>query len=161
MKGEVLAIDRSDQAELCNLLGTNLMSSPSDSEEVCFCTLLLLMGSTCFNFLKEWRVDRSLRMMNRAALLILHRKGFVPSLPMNAGQEGVVTLLTCFLTSIALQFLFISLLYCVIFFGSIFFVCSGLNWSKKRKRSNFATATQLALGVYCAYRAVVALHGAA
>lgn len=156
---DVLAIDRTDQAELCTLLGTDQMnlSDDSDSDDVCFFALLALMGTTAFNLLKEWRVGQSARLMNRAALLLLHRKGLAPNLPMNRGQEGVVTLLTLFLTSIALQFLFISLMYCVLFFGSIWLICSDLNRSKKAKIS-VHSAAQMALGVYGAYRAIVALH---
>ena len=160
---EVLSIDRIDQAELCTLLGTDQTSShsdDSDADEVSFFALLAIMLTSAFTFFKQWRVARSLRLLNRAVLLMLHRKGFLPSLPLNMGQEGVVTLLTCFLTSIALQFLFVSLLYCALFFGSIWFICSGLNRSKKSKKSNVSRAAHSALGVYCAYRAIVTLHAA-
>ena len=78
----------------------------------------------------EYRIDQSLRSLNRLCFLTFYTFGMLPPLPISWRQELVVTVLIFFLASLAAQFL------CILIVYGLFFVGAGLSVIYVLKRSN-------------------------
>lgn len=81
----------------------------------------------------EYRLDRSLRMLNRFFFISFSYFGYLPPLPLNNVQELIVTALVVFGVSLIAQFVCILLVYAVVFFGVGLSVCYVLRRSNRFK----------------------------
>ena len=81
----------------------------------------------------EYRIDRSLRLMNRFFFVGLHSFGYLPPLPLSIWQELVVTGLVLFSTALILQFVCVLAVYALVFFGVGLSVCRVLRHSNNIK----------------------------
>lgn len=94
--------------------------------------LALDMGHAVYTHICEFRIDRTMRVLNRFGFLLLLFKGYLPPYPLNMCQELVVTGLNIFLLTMLLQFLCISAVYIVSFFGVGLSICYLLRQSGDR-----------------------------
>lgn len=104
-----------------------------------------LYSSYCF--LKVFRIDRSLRMLNQAGVVALTVWGALPRLPLSRGQAIVVTTLNIYLLSLVLQLAIILVVYLFFFFAVGYAVCYCVKRSRKTKLQLWQQGC-LTLGAY-------------
>jgi hypothetical protein len=83
--------------------------------------------------LKEFRVDRSLRMLNQVGIQFLSFTGQLPHLPLSPGQALAVTALNIYTVVLALQLSVILSVYLFFFFSVGYGVCYEVKRNNKRK----------------------------
>jgi len=152
----VYRIDRADQTNLIKFFRNE---DPCEKDKESEHKLVLEIESNLVyaawrHFRDEYRIDRSLRLINRLFFLGLHFGGYLPSLPLSWGQELVATALIVFLFSLSAQFACILALYASVFLGV------GLSVSYVLKRShNNSCWWQAILVSYFVYRLNIFFYG--
>jgi hypothetical protein len=124
-------IDKETQAKIINLFH---LENPSEKErEDQYKLMAELSGCSLYaawrHMTDDYRIDRSLRSLNREFFITFHTFGLLPPLPLSWPQELVCTALALFLTTLAAQFLCILIVYAFVFVGV------GLSASYVLKRS--------------------------
>lgn len=130
---KVYRIDKANQTKLIKFFRLPAKVSEKDqkSEMNLMTDLQTSISFAAWKHLRdEWRIDRSLRIMNRFFLISFHYFGYLPPLPLSTVQELVVTALLLFGVSLVFQFLCILAVYAAVFFGVGMSTCYVL------KRSN-------------------------
>ena len=132
MNKNVYRIDKKNQASLIRFFH---LIEPTEEESVSQFKMTLdlamsLVFATWGHLKDEYRIDRSLRCINRVCFLALHKFGFLPPLPLDWWQELVVNLLVAYSAILASQFLCILVAYALVFASVGLSVCYVL------KRSN-------------------------
>ena len=112
----------------------------------------MLYSSWCF--LKVFRIDRSLRMLNQVGIISVSIwPNALPRLPLSRGQALAVTALNIYLLSLVLQLAIIVVVYLFFFFAVGFIVCYLVKRSRKTKlelwQQGCLTAGAYGLGVAC------------
>jgi len=146
----VYRMDRGDQTKLIKFFR---LKDPSEKDQKSECLLMSYVGPCLMvaawkHLRDEYRIDRSLRMLNRFSFLGLHFFGYLPPLPLSWRQELVVTAFILFSVTLAAQLLCVLLVYATVFFGVGLSVCYVL------KRINNVTYCwwQVIILSYVAYR---------
>lgn len=129
-------IDKEKQNKLIKFF--RLPTKPSDKDAKSLESLTYEIGSClCYaawrHLRDEYRVDRSLRMLNRFFFLGLHFNGFLPPLPLSWWQELSVTALVVYSVTLIVQFLAVVVVYGATFFGVGLSVCYMLRRSNNIK----------------------------
>jgi len=126
---------RMDKQNQTKLIKFFRHKNPSEKDQKAECSLVTEM-QTCMMFAAwrhlrdEYRIDRSLRMLNRFFFLGLLFFGYLPPLPLHWWQELVVTALILFAVALSAQFLCVLVVYALVFFGVGLSVCFVLRRSK-------------------------------
>jgi hypothetical protein len=150
----VYRIDKENQAKLIDLFH---LDNPSGTDKAQQYKLLMELSVDLWyaawrHMKDEHRIDRSLRSLNRFFFLSFLFSGILPPLPLSWRQELVVTALVLFFTTLAAQFLCITMVYALFFVGvvatlaaqfscimmvyALFFVGVGQSLSSLLNRSN-------------------------
>ena len=130
---KVYRIDKANQTKLIKFFRLPAKVSEKDqkSEMNLLTDLQTSISYAAWRHLRdEWRIDRSLRMLNRFFFISFHYFGYLPPLPLSSVQELVVTALVLFGVSLVFQFLCVLAVYAAVFFGV------GLSTCYVLKRSN-------------------------
>ena len=133
---KIFWMERKNQAQLIMLVSP---SPNNETEKVLEKEFELLVELSYYMIkaaqdclLKDYRIDRVLRLLNRSAFLLLYFKRFVPAPPLQIWQEWVITALNVFSSALLLQFLVVLVVYAGLFFGVGFAVCYGLKRGKPK-----------------------------
>lgn len=147
----VYRIDKEDQTKLIKFFR---LTNPSEKDQTSENNLVMeietcMMYAAWRHLRDEYRIDRSLRILNRFFFLGLHFFGYLPPLPLAWPQELVVTVLIVFSVALSLQFLCVLAVYAAVFLGVGLSVCYVL------KRSNNVKSCwwQVILVSYFVYKA--------
>ena len=134
-KNEIFSMERDSHSELIKILGLQNVQFNGEvfgKDDALALQLSLGMGHAVYSHTCELRIDRTMRLLNRFSFLLLLFKGYLPPYPLNKCQELVVTGLNIFLLTMLLQFVCISAVYIVSFFGVGLSICYLLRQSGDR-----------------------------
>ena len=134
-KNEIFSMERDSHSELIKILGLQNVQFNGEvfgKDDALALQLSLGMGHALYTHTCELRIDRTMRVLNRFSFLLLLFKGYLPPYPLNRCQELVVTGLNIFLLTMLLQFVCISAVYIVSFFGVGLSICYLLRQSGDR-----------------------------
>ena len=131
----IYCMDKKEQSLLAPLfkLPKNASEKDTDRERELYVGTMMDTAYASFQFLKVFRVDRSLRMLNQVGIQLLSCVGQLPRLPLSQNQTIVVTVLNIYLVSLVLQLSIILLGYLFFFFVVGTGVCYGVKRSSKSK----------------------------
>ncbi len=147
--GNIYRMDKKEQALLAPLFQLPKSASEKDKEKEkeLFSNAMLDTLYASYQFLKAFRIDRSLRMLNQLCVLNLTAFGALPRLPLSQGQAIVVTTLNIYLVLMLLQLAIIVVVYLFFFFAVGSAVCYGVKRSRKTKLELWQQGC-IAVGVY-------------
>jgi len=128
-------IDKTNQAKLNKIFQ---LKDPSEKDQKSEMILMSDIGPCLLyaawrHLRDEYRLDRSLRILNRFFFLSLHFFGLLPMLPLPWWQELIVTALIIFSTALVAQFLCVLAVYAATFFGVGLSVCYFLKCTNNMK----------------------------
>ena len=147
--GNIYQMDKKEQALLAPLFRLPKNASDKDTEREKELYAGTMMDTLCasYQFLKAFRIDRSLRMLNQLGVQILSAMGQLPRLPLSRGQAIAVTALNIYLISMILQLSIVLFVYLFLFIAVGSGVCYGVRRSKKAKLELWQQGC-IVLGVY-------------
>eukprot|EP00984_Skeletonema_dohrnii_P020331 scaffold9869_cov117-Skeletonema_dohrnii-CCMP3373.AAC.1 len=147
--GNIYQMDKKEQALLAPLFRLPKNASEKDTEREKELYAGTMMDTLCasYQFLKAFRIDRSLRMLNQLGVQILSAMGQLPRLPLSRGQAIAVTALNIYLISMILQLSIVLFVYLFFFIAVGSGVCYGVRRSKKAKLELWQQGC-IVLGVY-------------
>ena len=130
----IYRMDREGQEKLCKILLDDVSEKDAKEEtDLLYEFTACMMHAAWLHLRDEFRIDRSLRLVNRFFTLGLHFNGQLPPLPLSGLQELVVTTLIVFSAALAVQFVCILVVYGLAFFGVGLSVCFALRRSNNIK----------------------------
>lgn len=165
----IYRMDKKEQALLWPLfrLSKNASEKDNDKQRALYTCTMLDTVKAAYHFLKQLRIDRSLRMLNQLGVQILSAMDLVERLPLSPFQALAVTSLNIYAVTMILQLSIILAVYLFFLLAVGFGVCYGVKRSNKAKLELWQQGAAV-LGVYglgvslyaVARRASVALiHG--
>lgn len=145
----IYQMDKKEQSLLVPLfrLPKNASEKDKDRQKELHANTMMDTAVASFQFLKEFRVDRSLRMLNQLGVQLLSYAGQLPRLPLSPAQALAVTALNIYIVLLALQLSVILSVYLFFFFAVGYGVCYGVKRSDKTKFELWQQGC-IVLGVY-------------
>jgi len=145
----IYQMDKKEQALLAPLfrLPKNASEKDQDRQRDLHWSTMTDTVAASYQFLKEFRVDRSLRMLNQVGIQFLSFTGQLPHLPLSPGQALAVTALNIYTVVLALQLSVILSVYLFFFFSVGYGVCYEVKRNNKRKLELWQQGC-IVLGVY-------------
>ena len=146
----IYRIDQTHQAKLIKFFRNK---NPSEKDQKTMSNMDQELGALVAyaawrHLCDEYRLDRSLRLVNRLNFLALHFNDFLPPLPLSWCQEQVLTALVVVSVALILQFVCVLAVYAAAFGGVGISVCYMLRKSNNIQRNWW----QIILISYCIYK---------
>lgn len=145
----IYQMNKKEQALLVPLfrLPKNATEKDKEREKELYASTMVDTVTASYNYLKKFRVDRSLRLLNQAGVQFLSRTGQLPCLPLSRGQLLAVTTLNIYSVLLVLQLSVILSVYLFFFSAVGYGVCYGVKRSNKTKLELWQQGC-IMLGVY-------------